>query len=63
MATTSTSEAILYFFVKSIKRNYFDWKILQNEVFGGKSIVAEAVSNAFGAEKMNYELLGNGYNI
>lgn len=24
------------------------------------SIVAEAVSNAFGAEKMNYELLGNG---
>ena len=23
------------------------------------SIVAEAVSNAFGAEKMNYELLGN----
>ncbi len=24
------------------------------------SLVAEAVSNAFGAEKMNYELLGNG---
>ena len=24
------------------------------------SIVAEAVANAFGAEKMNYELLGNG---
>lgn len=24
------------------------------------SIVAQAVSNAFGAEKMNYELLGNG---
>ena len=24
------------------------------------SVVAEAVSNAFGAEKMNYELLGNG---
>lgn len=24
------------------------------------SIVAEAVSKAFGAEKMNYELLGNG---
>lgn len=24
------------------------------------SIVAESVSNAFGAEKMNYELLGNG---
>ena len=24
------------------------------------SFVAEAVSNAFGAEKMNYELLGNG---
>ena len=24
------------------------------------SIVAEAVSNAFSAEKMNYELLGNG---
>ena len=24
------------------------------------SVVAEAVANAFGAEKMNYELLGNG---
>lgn len=24
------------------------------------SLVAEAVSKAFGAEKMNYELLGNG---
>lgn len=24
------------------------------------SVVAEAVSNAFGADKMNYELLGNG---
>ncbi len=24
------------------------------------SLIAEAVSNAFGAEKMNYELLGNG---
>ena len=26
------------------------------------SVVAEAVSKAFGAEKMNYELLGNGDN-
>lgn len=27
------------------------------------SIVSEAVSKAFGAEKMNYELLGNGDNV
>lgn len=32
----------------------------RNKFLEEMSIVAEAVSNAFGAEKMNYELLGNG---
>ena len=35
-------------------------KLLKMKFLEEMSIVAEAVSKAFGAEKMNYELLGNG---
>lgn len=35
-------------------------EIKRNKFLAEMSVVAQAVSNAFGAEKMNYELLGNG---
>ena len=61
MEIISILRAIHFFFVKSTKLNYPNWIVAQGQRFLVEmSVVAEAVSRAFGAEKMNYELLGNG---
>ena len=51
----------LFLYKNHSKTELFQLEISErNKFLEEMSIVAEAVSNAFGAEKMNYELLGNG---
>lgn len=49
------------FLYKGHKTELFDLDMHERTLFMQEmSVVAEAVSRAFGAQKMNYELLGNG---
>lgn len=49
------------FLYKGHKTELFDLDMQERTLFMQEmSVVAEAVSRAFGAQKMNYELLGNG---
>lgn len=51
----------LFLYKNHSKTELFQLEISErNKFLEEMSIVAEAVSKAFGAEKMNYELLGNG---
>ena len=51
----------LFLYKNHSKTELFQLKIPErNKFLEEMSVVAEAVSNAFGAEKINYELLGNG---
>ncbi len=50
----------LFLFKEHITELFQLDKVVKLKFLEEMSLVAEAVSNAFGAEKMNYELLGNG---
>ena len=54
-------KGIRYFYCKEHRTELFQLEDkVKMQFLEEMSLVAEAVSSAFGAEKMNYELLGNG---